>query len=57
MTYRLLAGAEEDIDRIVLKSAGEWGVAAAERYHLLMLAVFAFPPITECADRRSNFPW
>lgn len=41
MTYRLLAGAEDDIDRILLKSANEWGVPAAGRYHRLMLAVFA----------------
>jgi toxin ParE1/3/4 len=40
LTYRLLAGAEEDIDRILLRSASEWGVPAAERYHQLMLAVF-----------------
>jgi toxin ParE1/3/4 len=41
LTYRLLAGAEGDIDRILLRSAEEWGVPAAERYHRLMLAVFA----------------
>jgi toxin ParE1/3/4 len=41
LTYRLLAGAEDDIDSLLLRSAGEWGVAGAERYHRLMLAVFA----------------
>lgn len=39
MTYRLLAGAEDDIDRILLHSAAEWGVDASDRYHRLMLAV------------------
>jgi toxin ParE1/3/4 len=41
LTYRLLAGAEDDIDRILFTSASQWRVPAAERYHLLMLAVFA----------------
>lgn len=41
MTYRLLAGAETDIDQILLRSAAEWGVDAAERYLTLMLTVFA----------------
>ena len=41
MSYRLLAGAEADIDRILLQSAREFGVEAAERYDLLMRSVFA----------------
>ena len=41
MTYRLLAGAEDDIDRLLLRRAGQWGVAGVERYYRLMLAVFA----------------
>ena len=41
MTYRLLAGAEADIDRILLWSAREFGLEAAERYDLLMRSVFA----------------
>lgn len=31
----------EDIDRILLLSAREWGFEAAERYDFLMRAVFA----------------
>jgi toxin ParE1/3/4 len=42
LTYRLLEGAEDDIDRILLRSAAEWGIPAAGRYHQLMLAVFAW---------------
>lgn len=41
MSYRLLAGAEADIDRILLESARAFGVGAAERYDLLMRSVFA----------------
>lgn len=41
MNYRLLAGAEADIDRILLQSAREFGIEAAERYDLLMRSVFA----------------
>ena len=41
MTYRLLAGAEDEIDRNLFHSAAEWGIQAAERYHHLMLAVFS----------------
>jgi toxin ParE1/3/4 len=41
LSYRLLAGAEADIDRILLDSARAFGVDAAERYHLLMRSVFA----------------
>lgn len=41
MSYRLLAGAEADIDRILLESARAFGVDAAERYDLLMRSVFA----------------
>lgn len=41
MIYRLLGGAEDDIDRILARSAAEWGFSAAERYHRLMLTVFA----------------
>ncbi len=40
MSYRLLAGAEDDIDRILLKSARDWGIAAASRYNRIMLASF-----------------
>ncbi len=40
MSYRLLAGAEDDIDRILLKSASDWGIPAASRYNRLMLASF-----------------
>lgn len=39
--YRLLAGAEADIDRILLESARAFGVDAADRYGLLMRSVFA----------------
>jgi toxin ParE1/3/4 len=41
LSYRLLAGAEADIDRILLESARAFGVDAAERYDLLMRSVFA----------------
>jgi toxin ParE1/3/4 len=41
LTYRLLGGAEEDIDRILLRSAREWGFEAAARYDRLMRAVFS----------------
>jgi len=41
LTYRLVAGAEADIDRILLQSAREFGIEAAERYDLLMRSVFA----------------
>jgi hypothetical protein len=41
LTYRLLAGAEADIDRVLLQSAREFGIEAAERYDLLMRSVFA----------------
>jgi toxin ParE1/3/4 len=41
LSYRLLAGAEADIDRILLESAQAFGVDAAERYDLLMRSVFA----------------
>ena len=41
MSYRLLQGAEDDIDLILLKGAGEWGLDASVRYNRLMLAVFA----------------
>ena len=40
MSYRLLQGAEDDIDRVLLKGARDWGLEAAGRYHRLMLAVF-----------------
>ena len=49
MNYRLLSGAEDDIDRILLRSAREWGFEAAARYDRLMRAVFsavaAFPAL------------
>jgi toxin ParE1/3/4 len=41
LNYRLLGGAEGDIDRILLRSAREWGFEAAGRYDRLMRAVFA----------------
>ena len=41
MIYRLLGGAEADIDRILSRSAAEWGISAADRYHRSMLTVFA----------------
>jgi toxin ParE1/3/4 len=41
LTYRLLEGAEADIDRILRHSAQEWGIDAAVRYDRLMRAVFA----------------
>lgn len=41
MSYRLLGSAEDQVDRILLVSAREWGIEAAGRYHRLMLAVFA----------------
>lgn len=41
MTYRLLQGAEDDVDLILLKGAGEWGLDASVRYNRLMLAAFA----------------
>jgi toxin ParE1/3/4 len=41
LSYRLLAGAEANIDRILLESAGAFGADAAERYDLLMRSVFA----------------
>ena len=41
MNYRLLGGAEGDIDRILLCSATQWGFEAAGRYDRLMRAVFA----------------
>jgi toxin ParE1/3/4 len=41
LTYRLLAGAEADIDRIQLHTAREWGIEAADRYDRLMRAAFA----------------
>lgn len=40
MNYRLLGGADGDIDRILLRSAREWGFEAAARYDRLMRAVF-----------------
>ncbi len=41
MSYRLLGGAEDDIDRILLQSARQWGIDAARRYDLLIRAVFS----------------
>ena len=41
MAYRLARRAEDQVDRILLESAREWGVDAAARYHRLMLAVWA----------------
>lgn len=41
MTYRLLQGAEDDVDLILLQDAGEWGLDASVRYNRLMPAVFA----------------
>jgi toxin ParE1/3/4 len=41
LNYRLLGGAEDDIDRILLRSAREWGFEAADRYDCLMRTVFS----------------
>jgi plasmid stabilization system protein ParE len=41
LSYRLLAGAEADIDRVLLESARAFGIDAAERYDRLMRSVFA----------------
>ena len=41
MSYRPLHGAEDDIDRILLEGAREWGLEAAGRDHRLMLAVLS----------------
>jgi toxin ParE1/3/4 len=59
LSYRLLAGAEADIDRILLQSARAFGVEAAERYDLLMRSVFAFVsafPATPGSQEVSNVP-
>lgn len=40
MSYRLLRGAEDDVDLILLGGAETWGIDAAVRYNRLMLAVF-----------------
>jgi toxin ParE1/3/4 len=54
LNYRLLGGAEDDIDRILLRSAREWGFEAAARYDRLMRAVFsavaAFPALPGSQD-------
>jgi len=39
--YRLVGHAEQRIDDIVLESARQWGLEAAGRYHLLILAAIA----------------
>jgi toxin ParE1/3/4 len=39
-SYRLAGGAEDQIDRIILESARQWGIEAAARYHRLMLSAF-----------------
>ena len=41
MSYRLIRSAEDDIDRIVLAGAAEWGLATAARCNRLTLATFA----------------
>ena len=41
MTYRILGGAEDDIDTILLDSAERWGLEAADRYGRLIGAVCA----------------
>ena len=41
MAYRPTRRAEDQVDRILLESAREWGVEGAARYHRLMLAVWA----------------
>jgi plasmid stabilization system protein ParE len=41
LNYRLLGGAGDDIDRILLRSIREWGFEAADRYDRLMRAVFS----------------
>ena len=40
MGYRLTRRAEDQADQILLGGADEWGVEAAARYNLLMLAVW-----------------
>lgn len=39
--YRFAGPAEDQIDRILLESAREWGVEAAARYHRLILATMS----------------
>lgn len=41
MPYRLAGRAEDQVDRILLEGAREWGLDAAARYHRLMLAAWA----------------
>lgn len=37
MSYRLVGRAEDQIDRILLESAREWGLERAARYHRLIV--------------------
>jgi toxin ParE1/3/4 len=46
LTYRLFAVAEADIDRILLRSAGQRGIQAAERYRQLMPTLLGATPDT-----------
>jgi toxin ParE1/3/4 len=41
LNYRLVGRAEAEIDEILLHSAREWGLEAADRYDRLMRAAFA----------------
>jgi toxin ParE1/3/4 len=54
LSYRLLAGADNDIDRVLHQSARRWGFDAAERYNLLMEAVFSH--IAESPDSPGSQP-
>jgi len=52
LSYRLLGSAEDQVDRVLLASAREWGIDAAGRYHRLILAVFA--AVGACPDLRGS---
>lgn len=41
MAYRLVGGSVPQVNRILIESARKFGLAAADRYHSLMLAAFA----------------
>jgi toxin ParE1/3/4 len=41
VAYRLVGGSEPQVNRILIDSARKFGIAAAQRYHRLMLAAFA----------------
>lgn len=59
MTYRLIGGASEDIDRILFDSARAWGFEAAKRYDLLMDAAFTHIgtyPLTPGSEQVPGLP-